>query len=99
MVEIDFGKLIVIGVDFEKSIVAYLKNPKIARNSQVVCFVQKVFFEIESRFCAIGVVFGKLILRDLKSLKIAGNFDGIRFEIFKLYVLEVLADRAVSTST
>ena len=71
--------VISIGVDFEKSIIAYLKNPKVARNSEVVCFVKKVFFEIESKFCVVGVVFGKLILRDLKSPKITRNSYGIRF--------------------
>ena len=72
------------GVDFEKSIVAYLKSPKIARNSGVVCFVQKVVFNIEGCSSMIGVVFDKLILRDLKSPKIARN-SGVVCFVQKLF--------------
>ena len=75
-----------IGVVFRKLILRHLKSPKIARNSGVFFFVQKVFFEIEGRFWVIGVVFGKLILRDLKSPKIARNSIVIRFFNFKVFM-------------
>ena len=56
-----------IGVVFSKIIFRYFKSPKIARNSGVVYFVQKVFFKIKGCLLVIGVVFSKLIFGYLES--------------------------------
>ena len=47
-------------------------------------FCPKIDFEIEGRFSVIGVVFGKLTLRNLKGPKLARNSVVIRFFNFKV---------------
>ena len=55
------GCIFMLGVGAQKSIKTFLKGPKIARYSEVVFFVQKVFFQIKGCLLVIGVVFSKMI--------------------------------------
>ena len=86
----DFAKIHLFG---------YFKSPKISRESRVIYFGQKAFFKIKGYLSVIGVVFSKMIFGYFKSKNSPKFTYNQFFKLWGFYVLDVLADLSVSTST